>query len=267
MVVRLQAEAVEGEDFGFLGVFVAGAAAEIAQHMDRQAAVIAKRALFKAKADISGLEHEVSALVLHQLDAVAELLAPGRLDLARGGGELPHVKGGRDLVETGAAQHRRQALANLTGGPTEGIAVGDRIDLTDPSFALGRVGVAALEMEAVELQQISLAPIDFAANLDDHPLVGVVLNVGVPLFVPDGEEYRTGLDLRVIRAHGDLFLEGAAMPPEMRWNGILALKPRDRQSGFAKHVADASRGRAFGIPLARAPGLLLTRSSYWECQK
>ena len=202
MVVRRLAEAVEGQGLGLLGVSVAGRADQVRQHVDRQAAVaIGEVAQLQAEADVAGLEDIGAPVVLHRLPPLDVGLAGGALDLVQDGGDGASVEAVGHRLVAGAAQHGAEPLPHLAHRPADGVAVDDRVHATDIVLALGIVDVAPLDVAAVEAQQRHLAPVEGPGHLDDGALVGVAVNVGVPLLVTHDEGDPARLKTRFLDAH------------------------------------------------------------------
>ncbi len=150
MVMRRLFETVEGEDFRFLGIGVARRARQVGQHVDRKPAVAVERAHLQAETDVARLEHIGAAVMLDRAPPIDEGFAGGRFHRVEFFGDQRHIEFVGYTRKAGGAQHLRQVGAHLADAPADRVAVDDGVHPAESVHALGRVDVAALDVEAVE---------------------------------------------------------------------------------------------------------------------
>ena len=170
--------------------------------MDRQAAVVAEVPHLQAETDGPGLEDLGTPVVLHGPPPIEEGVARRTLDVTQNRGDAAKVHSGRDLLVAGRGEHLGQPGSELPDAPADRIPIGDGVDPADPVLALGGVDVAALHVEAMESKERHGFPAGLPLDHEDHPLVRMAVNVGVPLLVPDDEGDLAGFESRSVSPHG-----------------------------------------------------------------
>ena len=168
VVVRVDAEAVEGEQLDLL-------AGDVADHVDRHAAVaLTGDAHLEAEPDVARLDHLRPPVVANRAPLGDGHLARLGLHLVQRGHQLRGVDLQADLLVAGASEHRRELPAQLGHRPAERIA-GDRRIEHDADVRVRRIVVIVRAVvEALEPEQLPLVAVHVADYLETHALVGMV---------------------------------------------------------------------------------------------
>ena len=132
--------------------------------------------------------------MLHCPALVEELVTGRDIDLIQFLADQLHVEFLADGFEPGCLQHGLQVLAHCPDAPADRIAVRDRVDPAFFGLSFRRVDIAVFHIETVELQQRGIHTISFAADGDDHALIGVAVDIAIPLLLFDRKGHCTGFD-------------------------------------------------------------------------
>ena len=159
---------------------------------------------FEAEADIPGFEDFGAAVVLDRVALGAEGLTCTGLHLRQEVAHCAHVGRLGDFLVPGLFEHLRQFATEGPDGPADRVAVNDRIHAAVDAHAaadaaggrefgvLWAIDIATLEVEAIEAQQRRLFAIDVGRHVDRDALVRMILHIGVPQLVANGEGQRLG---------------------------------------------------------------------------
>src|SRR5215469_16876734 len=128
MVMRTLPEAVECQQFGLFHVGLSLRPADIAKNVDREAAVaVLLPAHLEAKADVPGFEDVRAPIVFDRVPFGDESFSGAGFHIwedVPDGGEVGYRSDG---LVAGPVQHLWQLGLQRPDGPTDGIAVGDRV--------------------------------------------------------------------------------------------------------------------------------------------
>ena len=153
----------------------------------------------QAKPDVPGFENLGAAVMLNGVSLGHECLAGAGFDVGKDAAHRADVGCLGDRLVAGTFQHLRKLLTQDTNGPTDRVAVRDRVHAamhthptTDTAVGAQRgifrpVDIASFKVEAVEAKQHGLFAADISRHFDGYPLIRMILDIAVPQLVPDDE--------------------------------------------------------------------------------